>query len=297
MIAIWKRFRISLYFVLVIVIPFFFISSEEMPGWWAALVMFVFVPGWFISLIWALWRAVRDIFCHFIHGEPLPDNEPIWEVTFIQSVGEWFVDRFDMIRDMSSKMRLRFFLLAFGGIILSLGGLAIIIICMFSPLLIGVGTVILILGIACIKLSNPDSFNESSSNITMYDNVKHMTLDDLYDCVKNVMTPFGNVRRAMMINAKEPCLAWEMNDDHVVIVYTSLHDEAFYVYYAESFSIKEYLSEAKHDTSRPDESVGVDSMSMYYKINLLLEDIISNGEFDEDLLAEDENLWIDRSND
>lgn len=303
---IFKRFRFSLYFLIAIIIPFALIPTEELSGWLSALMLFVFLPAAVITFLWALYRAIKDIVLH-IQGEPWPEKTTIIEVRIVVGIYDAITDLIDSVRSMSKPMRKRFFLFTTCGILLSILGLGIIIFGFFSYLLIALGTVILIVGIALVKLSSADNYNDVSHDISMHDNFSGMTLDQLYDCLKGVKTPFGTARKARMISSNEECFAWDMDGNGVVIVYPTKHNEGFYVYKGLSFSIKEYLTEQEYNTealieeekkkycleNNIDETsdtlyVTVDTDVFFTKVNEMVESCLKEGHYsDQDDTIED----------
>lgn len=309
--AILKRFRFSLYFFIAMIVPFIIYSTEEMDGWLAAVVLFIFFPGWVITLVWAIYRLIKDIVRH-IGGEPWPEDETIAEIDFIEGVFYFFSDKADEIRDMSRPMLIRYLLFTIGGFLISVAGLALIIVFMVSPLLVGVGTVVLIIGIAIIKLGSPDSYNSISSDIRMHDNVNGMSVEELYNCLKHVRTPFGTVRRAKMIFSKGECLVWEGADGFVVIVYPSKHNEAYYVYATGAHSVKEYLTEAEYDKDEllekareayrkengleddEDAIIVVDDDAFTCRIDGMLAQCLADGEYTEDSIELDGIFTVSR---
>lgn len=268
---IFKRFRFSLYFLIVMVVYFVAVPLESDSGWFAALVLFVFFPGAVITFIWALYRAIKDIVLH-IGGEPWPESETIGEIRFVVGIYDFITDEIDSIRSMSGRMRVRFFLFTIGGILLAVLGLAIIIVGAFSYVLIAVGTVVLILGIALVKLASPDHYSGVASGFEMHDNHKGFTTDELYGFITAMNPECGLPDKIVMINSKKECLAWKAADDFVITVYPTAHDEGFYVYKSQSYVVKEYLTQNGNGESL------ADADDLYREVNELIEACLRSGD-------------------
>lgn len=240
--AILKRFRFSLYFFLAFTIPFIFVPVEKLGGWYSALMLFVFFPCWIVFLLWAIYRAIKDIVLH-CQGEDWPEDKPLGEIEFVKSVIKYISDEIDDVKGMSKAMKTRYFVFMIGGLLLSIAGLAIIIFFCFSVLMIIIGTVVLILGIAIMKLSSTEHYSGVSDDITMLDNKTGISVDELFESIKNVRTPFGKARRAIMIASTSECIAFETGDSSMIFVYPTNHMEGFFVYNGTKVSLKKFVDE------------------------------------------------------
>ena len=106
-----------------------------------------------------------------------------------------------------SLMKLRRILYRLVGAIVSVLGLGLIFKFCYSSVLISVGTVILIFGVAIWMMATPEDYNNSTDIVKMVsfgDTVRK--IEDFYEAFKNVSTPLGSGYLGHICTMKQPAL-------------------------------------------------------------------------------------------
>lgn len=175
-----KRFILPLVCFLVSIICFW--QGEKLDGAIAALLLFVVIPVFFISLIWAICTAIRDVYRVKVKGESSPE-----EVTpAIGKMKRNIRETSDELAGMDQNSRKHFFLYYFLGVIGVVLGLAVIV---FGFIVIG--TLILIAGGTMFVLASPRNYNNASDTTKMLSCSKSLTIEELYHAFYKFDTPLG----------------------------------------------------------------------------------------------------------
>ncbi len=178
-----KRFRIVLYFLAAsLAVILYAGTSEEISGVLSAAAAFVLIPGFMISLIWAAYTTIRDVYYVKKGIKTQPEDKPIWIVRLyhkIRDAGSRFKSR-----TKAEKKRIVIYCTVSAsvcvlGLLLLIAGL------------VTIGTCVLTGGTALWLLSSPESYNKYVEGVTMYFSPKNSTAEGLYEAFKNVNTPYG----------------------------------------------------------------------------------------------------------
>ena len=178
-----KRFRWFIYCLILAVLfalPAAY-GDGESGGAFGAIAFFIFVPAAFVTFVWAAYAAVRDII-NVRRGGAMPDDKP----SVVSAAAGKLRDEAAVVNELDSHGRAKYFILRILGVLLAVGGLALII----KDSVI-IGTIVLIAGGALWIAASPKSFNEVTDGMKMIPCPKEMTIDDLYRGIRGMSTALG----------------------------------------------------------------------------------------------------------
>ena len=176
-----KRFRWFIYcLILAVLFALPAASDGESGGAFGAIAFFIFVPAAFVTFVWAAYAAVRDII-NVRKGGVLPEDKP----SVVSTAAGKLRDEAAVVNELDSHGRAKYFILRILGVLLAVGGIALII-----KDAVVIGTIVLIAGGALWIAASPKSFNETTDGMKMVTCPKEMTIEELdlsvrsFNCLK-----------------------------------------------------------------------------------------------------------------
>lgn len=160
-----------------------------------AVVVLVLLAALFGWLAW-LWRGKSPI---------RRAGEQVSEIARQMQEGHEAVRRMTA----AQKRRLLIFRLV-GGAIMILG-IYIALSCLWSALLIGVGTVILIIGIAVWSFGSPKDYNAMTDAVAMIGLDRKRSIEEFYEAYRSVQTPLGSGWLGKLPALRQPALIFGPN--------------------------------------------------------------------------------------
>lgn len=177
-----KRFR---WFIYCLILAVLFIlpaaSDGESGGAFGAIGFFILLPAALAAFAWAVYAAVRDII-NVHRGGALPEDKP----SVVSAAAGKLRDEAAVVNELDSHGRAKYFILRILGVLLVIGGLALII-----KDSVVIGTIVLIAGGALWIAASPKSFNETTDGMKMIPCPKEMTIDELYRGIRGMSTALG----------------------------------------------------------------------------------------------------------
>lgn len=167
-----KRFRWFIY-CLILAVLFALpaaLGNGESGGAFGAIAFFIFVPAAFVAFVWAVYAAVRDV-VNVRKGGALPEDKP----SVVSTAAGKLRDEAAVVNELDSHGRTKYFILRILGVLLVVGGIALII-----KDAVVIGTIVLIAGGALWIAASPKSFNETTDGMKMVTCPKEMTVEELY---------------------------------------------------------------------------------------------------------------------
>lgn len=177
-----KRFRWFIYcLILAVLFALPAASDGESGGAFGAIAFFIFVPAAFVTFVWAAYAAVRDII-NVRKGGVLPEDKP----SVVSTAAGKLRDEAAVVNELDSHGRAKYFILRILGVLLAVGGIALII-----KDAVVIGTIVLIAGGALWIAASPKSFNETTDGMKMVTCPKEMTIEELYRGIRGMSTALG----------------------------------------------------------------------------------------------------------
>ena len=177
-----KRFRWFIYcLILAVLFALPAASDGESGGAFGAIAFFIFVPAAFVTFVWAAYAAVRDII-NVRKGGALPEDKP----SVVSTAAGKLRDEAAVVNELDSHGRTKYFILRILGVLLAVGGIALII-----KDAVVIGTIVLIAGGALWIAASPKSFNETTDGMKMVTCPKEMTIEELYRGIRGMSTALG----------------------------------------------------------------------------------------------------------
>ncbi|MDO4557094.1 MAG: hypothetical protein Q4B70_18445 [Lachnospiraceae bacterium] len=178
-----KRFIFPIVSSIVFFVALF--NEDKLPGDGAgdAFLLLVILPAAFLSLFWAIYADIRDIYRVKVKGECMPEPSPgIFK--YLRNVWQERKERLDR---MDSGTRKNYYLLSIiGGALIVLGFVIII----FLNWIV-VSTLIWIAGVTCFIYSSPERYNSAVGTVKTLSCSETMTIEELYQAFYKVDTTFG----------------------------------------------------------------------------------------------------------
>lgn len=216
-----KRFRWFIYCLILAVLfalPAAY-GDGESGGAFGAIAFFIFVPAAFVTFVWAAYAAVRDII-NVRKGGALPEDKP----SVVSAAAGKLRDEAAVVNELDSHGRAKYFILRILGVLLVIGGIALII-----KDTVVIGTIVLIAGGALWIAASPKSFNETTDGMKMVTCPKEMTIEELYNGIRGMSTALGApyIGRVKTIPG-DTILFGPDNDGWFAYIYKSLDGRSFY---------------------------------------------------------------------
>lgn len=178
-----KRFRWFIYcLILAVLFALPAASDGESGGAFGAIAFLIFVPAAFVAFVWAAYAAVRDII-NVRKGGALPEDKP----SVVSTAAGKLRDEAAVVNELDSYGRAKYFILRILGVLLVVGGIALII-----KDAVVIGTIVLIAGCALWIAASPKSFNEATDGMKMVTCPKEMTIEELYRGIRGMSTALGS---------------------------------------------------------------------------------------------------------
>ena len=183
-----KRFRWFIYcLILAVLFALPAASDGESGGAFGAIAFLIFVPAAFVAFVWAAYAAVRDII-NVRKGGALPEDKP----SVVSTAAGKLRDEAAVVNELDSYGRAKYFILRILGVLLVVGGIALII-----KDAVVIGTIVLIAGSALWIAASPKSFNETTDGMKMVTCPKEMTIEELYRGIRGMSTALGSPYKAL----------------------------------------------------------------------------------------------------
>lgn len=113
--------------------------------------------------------------------------------------------------EMSGSLRLRYWMYRLLGAAGMAAGAMFIVKGSYSEILISIGTVILIIGLAVWMMASPNSYNASTDMVQMLAMDHPRKIEEFYEAYKKEKTPLGSCYLAKFRTMKQPALAFGPN--------------------------------------------------------------------------------------
>ena len=208
-----KRFRWFIYcLILAVLFALPAASDGESGGAFGAIAFFIFVPAAFVTF-------VRDII-KVRKGGALPEDKP----SVVSTAAGKLRDEAAVVNELDSHGRAKYFILRILGVLLAVGGIALII-----KDAVVIGTIVLIAGGSLWIAASPKSFNETTDGMKMVTCPKEMTIEELYRGIRGMSTALGApyIGRVRTIPG-DTILFGPDADGWFAYVYKSLDGRSFY---------------------------------------------------------------------
>lgn len=216
-----KRFRWFIY-CLILAVLFALpavLGSGESGGAFGAIAFLIFVPAAFVAFVWAAYAAVRDII-NVRKGGALPEDKP----SVVSTAAGKLRDEAAVVNELDSHGRAKYFILRILGVLLVVGGIALII-----KDAVVIGTIVLIAGSALWIAASPKSFNETTDGMKMVTCPKEMTIEELYRGIRGMSTALGSPYIGRVRTIPGDIILFGPNaDGWFAYVYKALDGRSFY---------------------------------------------------------------------
>ena len=215
-----KRFRWFIYCIILAVLFALPAASDgESGGAFGAIAFFIFVPAAFVTFVWAAYAAVRDII-NVRKGGALPEDKP----SVVSTAAGKLRDEAAVVNELDSHGRTKYFILRILGVLLVVGGIALII-----KDAVVIGTIVLIAGGALWIAASPKSFNETTDGMKMVTCPKEMTVEELYRGIRGMSTALGAPYIGRVKTIPGDTILFGPNaDGWLAFVYKALDGRSFY---------------------------------------------------------------------
>lgn len=215
-----KRFRWFIYcLILAVLFALPAASDVESGGAFGAIAFLIFVPAAFVAFVWAAYAAVRDII-NVRKGGALPEDKP----SVVSTAAGKLRDEAAVVNELDSHGRTKYFILRILGVLLVVGGIALII-----KDAVVIGTIVLIAGSALWIAASPKSFNEATDGMKMVTCPKEMTIEELYRGIRGMSTALGSPYIGRVRTIPGDIILFGPNaDGWFAYVYKALDGRSFY---------------------------------------------------------------------
>lgn len=215
-----KRFRWFIYcLILAVLFALPAASDGESGGAFGAIAFLIFVPAAFVAFVWAAYAAVRDII-NVRKGGALPEDKP----SVVSTADGKLRDEAAVVNELDSYGRAKYFILRILGVLLVVGGIALII-----KDAVVIGTIVLIAGCALWIAASPKSFNEATDGMKMVTCPKEMTIEELYRSIRGMSTALGSPYIGRVRTIPGDIILFGPNaDGWFAYVYKALDGRSFY---------------------------------------------------------------------
>lgn len=216
--------RIPLYFLAASIL-FFIISasSEKLGGPAGALLLFITFPGFVISFVRALFLTVKKTIEFSRTG--WPEDVIFPEVEACKSLSDYLSNEIDSVRELSPRMKLRYFLFRIAGILCIAGGIVLAFIGIYI-----IGTLVIIAGATLCITANPRTYNSQVEGVRMIPCREGDDIGKIYRFCKDNCTPLGTPYLADVRGFNTEVMVYGPDsDDNTIIVYHAPKADYFYV--------------------------------------------------------------------
>ena len=209
----------------------------------SALWLFVDIPCLIIFTIRSIYLSIRDAINYHRTGVR---NEDITfpEIDFVCGIIDDIVYEIDSLRELSARMRLRYFGLRLLSIVLIVGGIVGCFVCVNSIFMLVIFSLVIIAGATVWIIANPITYNYRVENVRTIPCRRKLTSEQLYDALLPLPTSLGAPRFADVQGFKEPVIVYgSASGPYIYVVYPARFADLFYVSTQFSGALNEELSD------------------------------------------------------
>lgn len=119
--------------------------------------------------------------------------------------------------ELSTELKLRWWIFKIIGAVIMIAGAMFIGKGFYSEVLIAIGTVILIIGLAVWMMASPGSYNSSTDTVAMIAMDRSRKIEEFYEAYKNMQTPLGSAYLVHFRTMKNPAVMFgpDSNGDYI----------------------------------------------------------------------------------
>ena len=217
----------------------------------SALWLFVDIPCLIIFTIRSIYLSIRDAINYHRTGVRKEDIT-FPEIDFVCGIIDDIVYEIDSLRELSARMRLRYFGLRLLSIVLIVGGIVGCFVCVNSIFMLVIFSLVIIAGATVWIIANPITYNYRVENVRTIPCRRKLTSEQLYDALLPLPTSLGAPRFADVQGFKEPVIVYgSASGPYIYVVYPARFADLFYVSTQFSGALNEELSD---DVSYEDSS-------------------------------------------
>ena len=168
------------------------------------------------------------------------------EVDALQGAADIVADEIDAMKQLSSRMKMRFIIFRLLGAGLIAGGITGCFFFADFTLILVLFSLVIIAGATLWIVANPESYNNRVENVRMVPCPAGLTAERLCLYLRAVPTSLGSPQFVAVRGFKKPVIVYGSDQDaFIYAVYRARFSDFFYVSTLSSFSLKEPLSPAE----------------------------------------------------